>query len=452
MRSLRVDIAQLSAYIVGMPDSGKSNLLANLFLENQDHSKILIDPQGKLTNELILPNIKDPSRVIYYAPFEQQDRPLGFNPFDLGKAPSRQARDALVGSLRSIFAHVWLDSFKEYPRMAMVIQNSLSLLVQFEGMTFLDMARLLIDKSYRTRLARQADDPWLRDFWLKHYSRDMGDSTYNKINEFIHIDAVRRSVCQPQSSFYLNEAMGEGKTIIVNLGGLQDNATDVLGALFVSRVLTEFIRREPIPTNQLTPFAVFVDEFDRFGKGQSFETIISKCRQQMAAVSVANQHWGQLSRSMQQTVMQAAYVISFQVDPKTAEGIQGVFGPQANLLGVPAHHAWVRITKTRTGSVPEVHLIKTKKAPKGDTTMAEEIKRSMRPLGRALEEVMDETTTSYDVIRRHVDNREEYNERQEEVQPQRKEELSRTQADWPARFRQRPSAVFDRVGERAHHQ
>ncbi|MCZ7674008.1 MAG: hypothetical protein M5U34_46190 [Chloroflexi bacterium] len=77
LRSMRVDISQLSTYIVGMPDMGKSNLLARLFLENPHHSKILIDPQGKLTNELILPNIKDPSQVIYFAPYEQRGKTTG---------------------------------------------------------------------------------------------------------------------------------------------------------------------------------------------------------------------------------------------------------------------------------------------------------------------------------------------------------------------------------------
>jgi hypothetical protein len=446
LRSVRVDIAQLSTYIVGMPDTGKSNLLARMFLENQDHSKILIDPQGKLTNEVVLPNIDDPSRVIYFAPWEQQNRPLGFNPFDLGKAPSKNERDALVGSLRSIFAHLWVDSFREYPRMAMVIQNSLRLLVQFEGMTFLDMARLLIDKTYRVRLAQQADDPWLRDFWLKHYSQDMSDPTYNKINDFVTISVVRRSVCQPRSSFYLNEAMAQGKTIIVNLGGLQDNATDVLGALFVSRVLSEFIRREPIPISQLTPFAVFVDEFDRYGKGRAFETIISKCRQNMASVCVAHQHWGQLSQSMEQTVTQAAYVVCFQVNPRTAQGIQGVFGPQANLLKVPVHHAWARTTKKKTGSVPEVNLIRTRKAPKGDPAKAEEVKRLMWPLGRPVDEIDADINASYDVICRYNVTKDAFDGTQE-VQPERGEELPRAQADWPAGFRNRPSAVFDRVGE-----
>jgi hypothetical protein len=442
-----VDIAQLSTYIVGMPDTGKSNLLARLFLENQDHSKILIDPLGKLTNEVILPNIDDPSRVIHFAPWAQRNRPLGFNPFDMGRTPSKHELDKLTGSLRSIFAHIWLDSFKDYARMAMVIQNSLSLLVQFEGITFKEMAQVLTDKEFRRRLALEVDNRDLRNFWLSVYSQEMGLPPYNKINEFVQIEVVKHSVCQRHSSFYLDQAMDQGRTIIIDLSGMEDNATNVIGALFVSRILSEFVRRQRIHTDELTPFAVFVDEFDRFGSA-AFEEIISKCRQQNVSVCIAHQHWGQLSRSMQHSVMQAAYVVCFQVDPATANGIQGVFGPQADLARVPQHHAWVRTTKKKTGSVPEVDLISTRKAPKGDPAKAEEVKRLMWHLGRPVEEIDAEINAPYEVIRRHIVTEEIFVDA-EEVQPQRAEDLSRPKTDWPARFRHRPSTVLDGLGERA---
>lgn len=446
LRSMRVDISQLSTYIVGMPDMGKSNLLARLFLENPHHSKILIDPQGKLTNELILPNIQDPSQVIYFAPYDQRGRPLAFNPFDLGKSPTKDDRDAWTGSLRSIFSHLWLDSYRNYPVMAMVFQNALNLLAHFEGMTFLDLARLLIDKGFRARLAYQIDDENLRDFWLKHYTPDMGISAYNKINEFVQIGIVRRVVCQRRSSFYLEEAMSQGKTVIVNLGGLQENATSLLGALFVSRVLAELIRREPIPTRKLTPFALFVDEFDQFGV-HAFEIIISKCRQQKSSVCIAHQHSGQLNAGMKQSVLQSAYVVAFQVDPVTAKDITGVFQPQTDLVNVPRHHAWIRITGKKTGSVPEVDLIKTWPVSPGDPAMAEKIKHLMWPLGRSVEKVDAEIAESYKIIQRHNVTREETHASPEQIQPTGAKHLPRTQADWPARFRFRPSVVFDGLGK-----
>ncbi|MCZ7674010.1 MAG: hypothetical protein M5U34_46200 [Chloroflexi bacterium] len=47
---------------------------------------------------------------------------------------------------------------------------------------------------------------------------------------------------------------------------------------------------------------------------------------------------------MKQSVLQSAYVVAFQVDPVTAKDITGVFQPQTDLVNVPRHHAWVRIT------------------------------------------------------------------------------------------------------------
>lgn len=442
LRSVQVDIAQRSTYIIGMPGTGKSTLQARLFLENQDHSKILIDPMGKLSNEEILPNIRDPSKVIYFAPFEQRQRPLGFNPFDLGRVLNSDERDELAGSLRSIFAHLWVDSYRNYPNMAMVIQNSLNLLVQFDGMTFIDMARILVDKEFRTRLAQQVDDQPLRDFWLKHYRNEMGISTYNKLNEFVQIGIVRRVICQRQSSFYIDQAMAQGKTVIVNLGGLQDNATSLIGALFVSRVISELKRREPIPTEKLTPFALFVDEFDLFGS-KSFEDLISKCRQQKSSVVIAHQHWGQLSRSMQQSVLQSAYVVAFQVDSITAKGLQAEFGPGVDLTKIAWHQALVRQNPSRSGAIPAVHVITTKKGPAGDPAQARAVKRMSEPLGRSMTEVENTLADDYDVIARYTITHEEINAATEPIQPARTENVQRAKTDWPARFHQRPSVVFD---------
>jgi hypothetical protein len=440
-----VDIAQLSIYILGKPDAGKSNLLARLFLENQDHSKILIDPMGKLTNEVVLPNIEDPTRIIYFAPFEQRRRPLGFNPFDLGKTPDADERQALAGRLSAIFAHLWTDSYRQYANMEMVITNTLNLLVQFEGMTFTDMGRVLIDKRFRTRLASQVKDESLRSYWLGYYRDDMGTSTYNKVNQFIQVGFVGRSICQRRSSFYLGQAMKEGKTIIINLVNLPEPSKALIGALFVSQVLSELNKREGIPTDELPPFGVFVDEFDMFGS-RAFETIISKCRQQKGSVCIAHQHWGQLSQRMRHSVIQTAYQICFEVDAITADGLKKQFGSETDLSLLPKHHAQVRLSGTKTGSVPEIDLLKIRKAPDGDPRNAEAVKRAMWPLGRPLEEVNAEISGSTGVIPSAGVSSEHFNEKQK-VQPQREEELPRTQADWPARFRQRPSAVFDRVGE-----
>jgi hypothetical protein len=445
--SVRVDIAQLSIYILGRPGYGKSNLLARLFLENQDHTKILIDPAGKLTNEVVLPNIEDPSRIIYFAPYEQRRRPLGFNPFDLGKDPDADEREALAGRLSAIFAHLWTDAYRKYSRMDMVITNTLNLLVQFEGMSFLDMARVLIDKRYRTRLASQVNDEILRGWWLNYYRDEMGDSTYNKVNQFVLTSFVRRSICQRRSSFYLDQAMQEGKTIIVNLGGLPENAKSLIGALFVSQVLSELNRRETIPTDQLIPFGLFVDEFDMFGS-QAFETIISKCRQQKSSVCIAHQHWGQLDRRMQQSVLQTAYQVCFQVDSITAEGLKKEFGSEADLNKVPRHQAWVRVIGTKTGSEPIIDLISIKMAPAGDPQKAKAVKKAMWPLGKSIEEIDKEDAASYNTIRRYEVRHEPVAGTEAQVQPTRTEHLPRLEADWPARFRHRPSVVFDGVGER----
>lgn len=364
-RSIKVDIAELSIYIVGKPGTGKSTLQARLFLENQDHSKILIDPQGKMTKELILPKIKDPEGVIYFCPAEQWDRPLGFNPFDMGRFDTPFERDLLADNLQQIFAHLWVDSFKSYPNMAMVFRNALQVMVRIRGSTFLDMARFLIDKDFRQDKLKQIDDRDLYRFWTRHYTKDMGVSSYNKVDSFVSNATIRRIVCQRRSSFHLGEAMEEGRTILLDLGGLGENAANLLGGLVVSQVLSAIRRRMREPTESLKPFAIFVDEFQRFG-GRAFETIITECRQQRSSVCIAHQYLGQLDHRMQKAVRQCAYLVCFEVDADTNRALREEFAPGPDLGHLPRFYAWVKIDSRKKGEPPKEEEVVTRKLEKGD--------------------------------------------------------------------------------------
>ena len=94
----------------------------------------------------------------------------------------------------------------------------------------------------------------------------------------------------------------------------------------------------------------------------------------------------------------------------------------------------------------DVNLIKTKKAPAGNLAVAEAIKQRMGRLGRRINEIDAEISTSYDIIRRYQVIHDIDQETPTEIYAARQEELPRTQADWPARFRNRPSAVPPRMG------
>ena len=97
------------------------------------------------------------------------------------------------------------------------------------------------------------------------------------------------------SSFDLGDVMNQSGILIANLakGLLGEINMMWLGMILLSKLQTGAMKRTTLPAHRRPTFYLYVDEFQSFA-ATSFETMLSEARKFGLALTLANQHVGQL--------------------------------------------------------------------------------------------------------------------------------------------------------------
>ena len=159
-------------YSIGSTGSGKTLFLQSIILQDlQSQTPFgLIDPEGDLYKKAIAHYLKEnketpleelaekmvliePSNDQYALPLNCLHIPPEYKPY------------TVVDDMLFAFKKAWKDSWGD--RMADILRNSFMLLIE-HGLTLNEMPKLLNDKSFRVKLAKQSKNPDLRGFWLEH--------------------------------------------------------------------------------------------------------------------------------------------------------------------------------------------------------------------------------------------------------------------------------------------
>lgn len=123
--------------------------------------------------------------------------------------------------------------------------------------------------------------------------------------------------------------MDEGKILIVNLskGLVGDLNSNLLGMIFVIKVLAAALARSSTPPEQRRQFTLYVDEFQNFAT-DSFATILSEARKYNLCLVVANQFISQLNDQIKGAVFgNVGSMMGFRVGPEDAEFLIKQFEP-----------------------------------------------------------------------------------------------------------------------------
>ena len=116
--------------------------------------------------------------------------------------------------------------------------------------------------------------------------------------------------------------MDNGKILLVNLakGRLKENS-NLLGALFVSKIQQAAMSRVDISKERRQRFYLYIDEFQNFAT-KSFEEILSEARKYGLSIIMANQNLAQLDFGLKASVIQNARVqVYFGMGRKDAEDL-----------------------------------------------------------------------------------------------------------------------------------
>ncbi|RME30477.1 hypothetical protein D6792_00930 [Candidatus Parcubacteria bacterium] len=324
-------------YAIGKTGMGKSTLLENLAIQDirRGAGITFVDPHGSSAEHLLDFIPKERVRdVIYFAPFDLA-HPIAFNVLE---KVDPDKRHLIVSSLMATFEKIWVDAWSA--RMAYILQNTLSALLEYPGATLLGVNRMYVDSEFRKHVVEHITDPAVKSFWKDEYTKytdryaaEATPAIQNKIGQFASNAMIRNIVGQEHTSFDLRRVMDERKILIVNLskGRIGEDNARLLGAMLVTKLYLAAMSRadtSPQELAALPPHYLYVDEFQSFAN-RTFADILSEARKFKLALTIAHQYIEQMEEEIRAGVFgNVGTMITFRVGAYDAEVLEREFGPK----------------------------------------------------------------------------------------------------------------------------
>ena len=319
-------------YIIGKTGSGKTTLLKNLIIQHitAGHGVGLIDPHGDLAEEIL--DYIPPGRanhVVYFNPGDLEF-PIGFNVL-ANVAPDD--RHLVASGVVSAFKGIWRDSWG--PRLEYILYNAVAALLDCRNATLLGVSRMLTDDTYRAKVIRQIQDPFIKAFWAEEYAgyderfrREAIAPIQNKLGQFLMNPVIRNILGQVKNKVSIPFVMDNGRLFIANLskGHLGHEKANLLGSLLVTQFQLAAMARSNVPESDRRDFYLFIDEFQNFST-DAFASILAEARKYRLSLALSHQYIDQLSLPVRQAVFgNVGTLITFRVGFIDAEVLEKEFG------------------------------------------------------------------------------------------------------------------------------
>ncbi len=322
-------------YVLGRAGMGKTNFLLSLIRQDMDagHGVCVLDPHGDLfldslacvpperEGDVLLLDLQDTGYPFAFDLF------AGVNPLD----PSSLSTG--VERVVSVFKRVWGD-VSWGPRLEDLLGNATYTLFFNPGTTLADLPKLLTDPAFRATLVRNVHDPFVRDFWEVEYNplsargqAGIYAPLMNKLRSFLRHPLLSRIVSQSGTTINFSEVLNRRWILLVRLDPELEEASNLLGAAIVLRVLEAALGRRHIPFERRLPFFLYADEFPRFAT-TTFARFLQEARKYAVGTTLAHQFRSQLTSYLQDSVKAAANIVCFQLLSEDAREMSREFSGQ----------------------------------------------------------------------------------------------------------------------------
>lgn len=339
-------------YIVGKTGTGKSTLLSSMVLQDigAGRGTCLIDPHGDAVAAIAESRVARERFDVIYFDAADPACPFGYNPLRLVRRDRIPlAVSGMLEALRMLWPSAW------GVRMEHLLRNALYALLETRGSTLTDIHRMLLDRTFRRRVAQSITNEPVARFWLREFDRfsmsyraDGVAAIQNKVGAFLADPALRRILIEREDTLRLRRVMDEGGVLLVNLakGRLGADSANLLGSLLVTTIGLAAISRADQAEARRRSFHVFIDEFQSFTT-QSTADLISELRKYGVSFTLAHQHLHQLTEAVRYAVLgNAGTLISFRVGPEDAGVLARHFAPVfgcPDLGELPNHNIYLRL-------------------------------------------------------------------------------------------------------------
>jgi Type IV secretion-system coupling protein DNA-binding domain len=313
-------------HVIGPTGSGKSTTLLNLIVQDLKAGRgvMVIEPKGQLIED-VLARIPDEriDDVVLLDPSDQMSMPVGLNPLASMGRPPELVADQLLGVFHSLHADSW------GPRTQNILGSALLTLARLPGSTLCALPPLLADAGFRRRLVQRINDPLgLEPFWAAFEGWSEAERTtniapvLNKVTPLLINPRLRAILGQEAPKFEMRQIYTDRKVLLVNLakGLIGPEAAGLLGSLVIATWWQATLGRSAVAQSRRHPVFVFIDEFqDYLHLPTDLADALSQTRGFGVGLTLAHQHLGQLSPSVQAAVLaNARSRLCFQLPAKDA--------------------------------------------------------------------------------------------------------------------------------------
>jgi energy-coupling factor transporter ATP-binding protein EcfA2 len=344
-------------WIVGQTGTGKTTLLESLATQDMHAGKgvIVVDPHGDFTASLLgrVPHARREDVIV----FDPSDReyPLGMN---LLEAASEDEWPFLINSFIGLLYKLFDPNRQGIigPRFEHAARNAMMTVMSQEGGTLVDVLRVLTDPSYVEAILPNVRDPLVRAYWTHeirqtsdfHRSEVLGYFV-SKFSRFVTDTSLRLIIGQSRSAFDFRRAMDERKIAFISLakGRLGAENSTFLGMVVLLKILLAALSRVDRPEAERSDVALYVDEFQNFSS-DALASMLAEARKYSLAVTLANQHVGQIDRQLLDAVLgNCGSIIAFRTGWKDAVLLSEMFQPSplgaSDFALLPNFHAYARL-------------------------------------------------------------------------------------------------------------
>jgi len=308
--AIRPEDRLLHLSVTGPTGTGKSNLLLNLITQDMQAGRgvVVVDPKGDLVSEALKRVPEDRVKDVIVIDPADEDRPVGINLLDADEASAELIVEHVVFVFHQLFSEFW------GPRTDDVMRAGLLTLMRRSGMTLLELPLLLTSSAWRAPFvaAVQDDIVGLKPFWDYYASLRPNDQAnviaplMNKLRATLLRTKVRHCIGQAVPRFDLADALDSGKLIFVPLrqGMLGDEASKLLGSLFVARVWQTIQARSGVAESERRQVHLYIDEAHAYvNLPTSLGDLLAQARGLGLAVTLATQHLSQWPTELRQDVL-----------------------------------------------------------------------------------------------------------------------------------------------------
>lgn len=356
-------------YVIGQTGTGKSKYLTNIIIQDiqAGNGVCMIDPHGTDIEDVLgaIPPEREQD-VIYFDP-SNLDYVVGLNMLEYD-ANKPEQKTFVVNELFSIFQKLYGANPESMGPMFEQYFRNATLLVMEDpdsGSTLMDISRVMSDAAFRRMKLEKATNPVVVQFWREIATKAGGEASLenivpyivSKFDVFTANDYMRPIIGQQKSAFNFRQLMDEKKILLVNLskGRLGEINANLIGMIFVGKILMAALSRVDDPTKGFPPFFLHIDEFQNVST-PAIASILSEARKYKLSLTVAHQFIAQLDEDIRDAVFgNVGSITAFRVGSEDAQFLEQQFSPvfeAKDLMNVPNYNALVRMLTNGTPTKP----------------------------------------------------------------------------------------------------